>query len=60
MITKYVAALSAAAGIAIDAAAVQTLHAQAKPPGIVVAEIDVGNPETYKQRVSAARRQSFC
>ncbi len=47
MQTKYVVAISAAAGIAIGAAAVQTLHAQAKPPGFIVAEIDVNNVDGY-------------
>jgi uncharacterized protein (DUF1330 family) len=49
MKTKYVVALSAAAGIAIGAAAVQTLHAQTKPPGFVVVEIDATNPEAYSK-----------
>lgn len=47
MKTKYVVALSAAAGIAIGAGAMQTLHAQAKAPGFIVAEIDVSNVEGY-------------
>jgi uncharacterized protein (DUF1330 family) len=47
MKTQYIVALSAAAGIAIGAAAIQTLHAQAKPPGFILAEIDVGNVEGY-------------
>ena len=47
MKTQYVVALSAAAGIAIGAAAVQTLHAQAKAPGYIVAEIDVSNVDGY-------------
>jgi uncharacterized protein (DUF1330 family) len=46
---KYAIALSAAAGLAIGAAAVQTLHAQAKPPGFIVAEIDVSNEEGYNK-----------
>jgi len=49
MKTTYVVALSAAAGIAIGAAAVQTLHAQAKAPGYIVAEIDVSNVEGYSK-----------
>ena len=35
------------AGVAIGAAAVQGLHAQAKPPVYYVAEITVTNPEAY-------------
>ncbi|HZQ12712.1 MAG TPA: DUF1330 domain-containing protein [Pseudolabrys sp.] len=49
MKTHYIVALAAAAGIAIGAAAVETLHAQAKPPGFLVAEIDVSNVEAYNK-----------
>ena len=45
----YTVALSILAGVAIGAAAVQALHAQAKPPAYVVAEIDVTNPEPYEK-----------
>jgi len=41
MKTTYAVAISAAAGIAIGAAAIQTLHVQTKPMGYVVVEIDV-------------------
>ena len=47
MKTRYTVALSICAGIAIGAAAVHALHAQAKPPAYVIAEIDVTNPEPY-------------
>jgi uncharacterized protein (DUF1330 family) len=47
MKTRYTVALSIWAGVAIGAAAVQALHAQAKPPAYVVAEIDVMNLEPY-------------
>ena len=43
----YTVALSILAGVAVGAAAVQALHAQAKPPAYVVAEIDVMNPDPY-------------
>ncbi len=43
----YTVALSILAGVAVGAAAVQALHAQAKPPAYVVAEIDVTNAEPY-------------
>jgi len=43
MKTRYTVALSILAGVAVGAAAVQALHAQAKPPAYVVAEIDVTN-----------------
>ena len=47
MKTQYIVALSVAAGVAIGAAAIQTLHAQAKPAGYVVVEIDVSDPDAY-------------
>ena len=49
MRTHYLIALSAAAGIVVGAAAVQTLHAQAKAPGFIVAEIDVSNVDGYSK-----------
>jgi uncharacterized protein (DUF1330 family) len=47
MKTRYTVALSVVAGVAIGAAAVQALHAQATPPAYVVAEIDVTNVDLY-------------
>ena len=47
MKTRYTVALSILAGAAVGAAAVEALHAQAKPPAYVVAEIDVTNAEPY-------------
>jgi uncharacterized protein (DUF1330 family) len=47
MKTRYTIALSIWAGVAVGAAAVQALHAQAKPPAYVVAEIDVMNLEPF-------------
>jgi uncharacterized protein (DUF1330 family) len=44
---RYAAALSLLAGFAAGAAAIQGLHAQAKPPTYVVVEIDVQEPEKY-------------
>lgn len=56
MRTHYSVPLAMAAGIAIGAAAVQTLHAQAKPPVYVVTEIDVTNVDAYtKEYVPAVR-----
>jgi uncharacterized protein (DUF1330 family) len=49
MKTRYTVALSILAGVAVGAAAVQGLHAQAKPPAYVVAEIDVTNPAPYER-----------
>jgi uncharacterized protein (DUF1330 family) len=57
MKTRYVIGLSVAAGVALGAIAIQGLHAQAKPPGFLVAkppvyfvaDIDeVTNPEGWK------------
>jgi uncharacterized protein (DUF1330 family) len=39
--------LTLLAGIAIGAAAIQGLHAQAKPPAYVVVEIDVTNQDAF-------------
>jgi uncharacterized protein (DUF1330 family) len=47
MKTRYTVALSIWAGVVVGAAAVQALHAQAKPPAYVVAEINVTNPESF-------------
>jgi uncharacterized protein (DUF1330 family) len=47
MKTRCTVALSILAGVAVGAAAVQALHAQAKPPAYVIAEIDVTNVEPY-------------
>ena len=42
-------ALGILAGIAIGAAAVQGLHAQAKPPAYQVIEVDVKDPQLYRE-----------
>ena len=56
MKTYYAAGLSMLFGIGIGAAAVQTLHAQAKPPVYVVTEIDVTDLDAYtKEYVPVAR-----
>ena len=47
MKAQYSVPLSMLAGIGVGAVAVQTLHAQAKPPVYYVAEIDVTNPDAY-------------
>jgi hypothetical protein len=49
MKTRYTVALSMLAGAAVGAFAIQTLHAQAKPPAIVVVDIsEITDPEGYK------------
>ena len=50
MKTYVTAGLSMFAGIAIGAAAVQTIHAQTKPPVYTVAEIDVNNADAYMKQ----------
>ena len=55
MKTHYTVALSILAGVAVGAAAVQALHAQAKPPAYVVAEIDVINAAPYDNVPPAAK-----
>jgi uncharacterized protein (DUF1330 family) len=47
MKTNYKIAIALVAGTALGAAAVQGLHAQAKPPAYVVGEIDVSNQEAF-------------
>ena len=47
MKTRYLVALSILAGAAGGAAAVRALHAQAKLPAYVIAEIDVTNVEPF-------------
>jgi uncharacterized protein (DUF1330 family) len=47
MKTRFIVLISVMAGIATGAAAVQALHAQAKPPAFVVGEIDMKNPELF-------------
>jgi uncharacterized protein (DUF1330 family) len=47
MRTHLTVAMSMLAGAAIGAAAINGLHAQAKPPLYLVSEIDVTNPEAY-------------
>ena len=45
MKTRFIVLVSVMTGAAAGAAAVQALHAQAKPPAFVVGEIDVQNAE---------------
>jgi uncharacterized protein (DUF1330 family) len=47
MKTYYTVTLAMLAGVGLGAAAVQGLHAQAKPPVYYIAEIDVTNPDAY-------------
>jgi len=45
----FTVASSMLAGALLGAAAVQTLHAQAKPPAYQVIEVEVTNPDLYKE-----------
>ena len=47
MKSNYKVAVAMLAGVALGALAVQSLHAQAKPPLYSVAEIDVSNLDAY-------------
>src|SRR3989442_5865504 len=47
MKTEYTAALAVVAGFGLGAVAIESLHAQAKPPVYYIAEIDVTNQEGY-------------
>jgi len=47
MKTKYTVALAVVAGFGLGAVAIESLHAQAKPPVYYIAEVDVTNQEGY-------------
>ncbi len=47
MKTRYTVAVSMFAGAALGAAAIQGLHAQAKPPVYLIGQIEVSNEEGY-------------
>ncbi len=49
MKTKYTAALAVVAGFGLGAVAVESLHAQAKPPIYYIAEIEVTNLDAYRK-----------
>ena len=57
MRTQYTVALAMLTGVGIGAAAVQGLHAQAKPPVYYIAEIDVQNIDAW-QKDYAPRAQA--
>ena len=47
MKTHLTIIVSVLAGMAIGAAAIHTLHAQAKPPAFVIGEIDIANEAAF-------------
>ena len=56
MKTYYTVAMSMLAGFGLGALAIQTLHAQGKPPVYVVTEIDVTDVDAYtKEYLPVAR-----
>jgi uncharacterized protein (DUF1330 family) len=55
MKTQYAVTLAMLAGLGLGAGAVQGLHAQAKPPVYVVAEIDILDPTGYSAFVQTAQ-----
>jgi uncharacterized protein (DUF1330 family) len=53
MKAHYAVALAVATGFGLGAVAVQGLHAQAKPPAYLLAEVQVTDPDTWKQYIAA-------
>jgi len=62
MKTQYTVAFAIVAGFGLGAVAVESLHAQAKPPVYYIAEVDVTNPAAYAKeyvpRASAVTKAS--
>jgi uncharacterized protein (DUF1330 family) len=52
MKTRFTVALSILGGVAVGALAVHGLHAQAKPPGYAVVEIEVTNQDAFMKEYS--------
>lgn len=59
MKTHYAMTLAVAVGFALGAAAVQGLHAQAKPPAFTVSEIDVTNNDGFMKEFSPAAQKAL-
>jgi uncharacterized protein (DUF1330 family) len=59
MRTYYLIGLSLVAGAALGAAAVQGLHAQARPLAYVVGEINVTDPEGFKKDFGPIARKAL-
>src|SRR5215467_8665383 len=59
MKTRYTVALSMIAGAALGGAAIQGLHAQAKPPVYLVTEITVTNLDAYTKEYSPLAQASI-
>jgi uncharacterized protein (DUF1330 family) len=52
MKTNHKVAVGTVAGFGLGVLVVQVLHAQARPPAYTVAEVEVTDPETYKQYIA--------
>jgi len=59
MKTRYTVALSMIAGAAVGAAAIQGLHAQAKPPVYTVSEIQITNLDAYLKEFAPIAQASI-
>jgi uncharacterized protein (DUF1330 family) len=59
MKTHYTVTLAMFAGFGLGVVAVQTLHAQAKPPVYVVSEIEVTNVDAYIKEFVPLARAAF-
>jgi uncharacterized protein (DUF1330 family) len=59
MNTNYKVAIALVAGAAIGGAAIQGLHAQAKPPVYTVSEIDVTNVAAYEKEFAPIAQASI-
>jgi hypothetical protein len=49
MKARYIAAVSLLAGSTIGGVAVQSLHAQARPPVCLVGEMEISDPDGYRR-----------
>jgi hypothetical protein len=56
MKTRYTAALSMLAGVAVGALAIQGLHAQAKPPVYFIVENEISDVKSYLKEYAVHAR----
>ena len=56
---RYTVALSMLAGAALGAAAIEGLHAQAKPPVYTVSEIQITNLDAYLKEFAPVAQASI-
>src|SRR4029450_11496867 len=60
METRIKIALGVLAGFGLGAVAVQTLHAQAKPPAYVISAIEVRNAHPYAREYGQRANKGLC